>query len=166
MISEPRQNPLLGLIFVTSAALLFGVVAACVKATMLPTLVLQLCRSIIEWALGLMAALSYSRRSRLPAAVIMPESDPVKFQSGSVLFREDPMLRRGDSVESPCSCSCSLGLSEQPTDLTLLLIGPAHLRGWLILRAALYWLFLAGWWYALTSMPIGDTTTIVYVGSN
>jgi len=45
-----------------------------------------------------------------------------------------------------------------------LLFGPPHLRGWLVLRALLYWLFLACWWFALTCMPIGDATTIVYVG--
>ena len=154
---KPKRNPLLGLIFVTSAALLFGVVAACVKATALPTLILQLCRSIIEWGLGIVAALSYSRGAQLPEPQVMPESAPAKFQSGSVLHKPSP-------APSPRSGSTTPGASDQPTDLTLLLFGPAHLRGWLVLRAALYWIFLAGWWFALTSMPIGDATTIVYVG--
>lgn len=42
------------------------------------------------------------------------------------------------------------------------LIGPAPLRGWLMLRAALYWCFQAAWWSALQMMPLGDATSIVY----
>ena len=45
--------------------------------------------------------------------------------------------------------------------LWLLLLGPPHLRGWLVLRALFYWGFLCCWWYALSSVPIGDATTIV-----
>ena len=48
--------------------------------------------------------------------------------------------------------------------LWLLLLGPPHLRGWLVLRALFYWGFLCCWWYALSSVPIGDATTIVYCG--
>ena len=39
-----------------------------------------------------------------------------------------------------------------------------HLRGWLVLRSFFYWGFLCCWWYALSSVPIGDATTIVYCG--
>ena len=48
--------------------------------------------------------------------------------------------------------------------LWLLLLGPPHLRGWLVLRSFFYWGFLCCWWYALSSVPIGDATTIVYCG--
>ena len=70
-VGVASSRPLLGLAFVTTAALLFGVVAACVKSIMLPTLVMQLCRSMIEWVLGVVAALVYWRR-RKPE----PEHDP------------------------------------------------------------------------------------------
>lgn len=50
------------------------------------------------------------------------------------------------------------------TSLWLLLLGPPHLRGWLVLRSFFYWGFLCCWWYALSSVPIGDATTIVYCG--
>lgn len=106
----------LGLVLVTASALLFGIVAAFIKAIDVPTLVLQLVRSLIEWLLGIIAALVYRKK-------------------------------------------------QQPTsNLVLLLFGPAELRGWLVLRAFLYWVFIAGWWFALASMPMGDATTIVYVG--
>ena len=135
------RAPLIGMLLVTSAALLFGVVAACVKSILLPTLVLQMCRSVIEWGLGLAAALFYWQR-RQPAAQYSAE-----------------LVCAGGNESA--ATHAALGA---PSDLKELLIGPAHLRGWLFLRALLYWLFLAGWWFALASMPIGDATTIVYIG--
>ena len=138
-VGVASSRPLLGLAFVTTAALLFGVVAACVKSIMLPTLVMQLCRSMIEWVLGVVAALVYWRRRK-------PEPE------------HDPELMRPSCHTSTCAdASCESGRSPTgaPTDLKALLIGPVHLRGWLFLRALLYWVFLAGWWFALTSMPIG-----------
>lgn len=149
---KTRRSPILGLVLVTSAALLFGVVAACVKAIMLPTLVLQLCRSVIEWALGVAAAFAYFRGQigKLPEPRLVPEVEVVQHgfdPAVSPLRKQPPPESQGP-----------------PSSLTLLLIGPAELRGWLVLRALLYWLFLAGWWFALSSMPIGDATTIVYVG--
>ena len=140
------RAPLLGLTCVTTAALLFGVVAAFVKMIVLPTLVLQLVRSIVEWMLGIAAALVYWRRGQLAAR------------------RDEEMMGAGcDPAVSSCA-SNRPSPSGVPTDLMGLLLGPAHLRGWLLLRALLYWLFLACWWFALASMPIGDATTIVYVG--
>ena len=68
-LAHARQAPMLGLVLVTTAALLFGVVAACVKAIEMPTLVLQLCRSFIEWALGVGAALFYWRTGAARAQV-------------------------------------------------------------------------------------------------
>ena len=143
-VGVASRKPLVGLAFVTTAALLFGVVAACVKSIMLPTLVMQLCRSMIEWVLGVVAALVYWRR-RKPE----PEHEP-------------ELMRPSSCADASCESGRSQG-SGVPTDLKGLLIGPPHLRGWLFLRALLYWIFLAGWWFALTSMPIGDATTIVYV---
>ena len=145
------RSPLLGLTLVTTAALLFGVVAACVKAIVLPTLVLQLVRSVIEWVLGLAAALVYWRREKIGAG------------------HDAELMRAGGDDSGAASSSCTTNGSSRsssgaPTDLVGLLLGPSHLRGWLVLRALLYWLFLACWWFALASMPIGDATTIVYVG--
>ena len=43
------------------------------------------------------------------------------------------------------SCESGRSPTGAPADLKGLLIGPVHLRGWLFLRALLYWIFLAGW---------------------
>lgn len=42
--------------------------------------------------------------------------------------------------------------------------GPVDLRFYMVLRAGLYWGFMMLWWSALTSMPVGDATAIVYCG--
>lgn len=145
-------KPLLGLFLVTTAALMFGVVAACVKAIALPTLMLQLCRSVLEWMLGVSAALAYRRGAKFPEPQVMPESELVQNGFDPAVSGKSASLVKPDDTTQP------------PSDLSLLLLGPAHLRKWLVLRALLYWIFLACWWFALTRMPIGDATTIVYVG--
>lgn len=38
------------------------------------------------------------------------------------------------------------------------------MRHFLLLRAAIYWAFMYLWWGALTKMPVGDATAIVYCG--
>lgn len=63
-VQSTQPQKLLGLTLVTTAALLFGVVAACVKAIHLPTLVLQQLRSMIEWALGVATVLFYRRKQK------------------------------------------------------------------------------------------------------
>ena len=52
---------LLGVLMVTAAALLFGVVAAFIKATALPTLVMLMARSLLEWVMGFLFAMAYLR---------------------------------------------------------------------------------------------------------
>jgi len=42
--------------------------------------------------------------------------------------------------------------------------GEKNERLYLLLRGAVYWSFMMLWWTALTSMPLGDATTIVYCG--
>ena len=53
-----------GMLMVTAAALLFGVVAAFVKATALPTLMMLQARSMLEWALGVAVAMLYACNQR------------------------------------------------------------------------------------------------------
>ena len=127
-----------GLLMVTAAALLFGVVAAFVKATDMPTLVMLEVRSILEWFLGVGVAVLYLYTGGDVAPLPQPEAS-LKGLEGTP---------SGDSSRV----------------LATLLIGPPNLWGWLLLRAFLYWGFLACWWLALASMPIGDATTIVYTG--
>ena len=43
-------------------------------------------------------------------------------------------------------------------------LGPQRLWYHLALRALLHWGFLCLWWLALTSMPVGDATCVVYLG--
>ena len=129
---------------VTTAALLFGVVAAFVKATTLPTLVMLMIRSILEWALGFGVALLHHDDTREGRSVTVPP-----------LPQPETALHEVETF----------GAGVKPDDnsgLTMLLFGPPHLRGWLFLRSFLYWAFMAGWWWSLTQMPIGDATTIVY----
>ena len=126
-----------GLLMVTAAALLFGVVAAFVKATDMPTLVMLEVRSILEWFLGVGVAVLYLYTGGDVAPLPQPEAS-LKGLEGTP---------SGDSSRV----------------LATLLMGP-NLWGWLLLRAFLYWGFLACWWLALASMPIGDATTIVYTG--
>jgi drug/metabolite transporter (DMT)-like permease len=126
-----------GLLMVTSAALLFGVVAAFVKAASLPTLVMLQIRSLLEWLLGLIVAIGYYRHER---------------GRRDMLVMSSTELMEGGALSMPAA--------DGP--LWKWLIGPPHLWHWLILRAFLYWGFLACWWLSLSSMPIGDATTIVY----
>lgn len=116
---------------------------------------LQLCRSVIEWVLGVAAAFAYFRGQidKIPEPRIVPEVEVVQHGFDPAVT---PMTKKTRTVPP--------GSTGPPTSMTLLLIGPAELRGWLVLGALLYWLFLAGWWFALSAMPIGDATTIVYVG--
>ena len=139
LVPPAPRNSIAGLVMVTSAALLFGVVAAFVKATALPTLVMLQVRSILEWFLGVASAFAYTHRCGLLSPPDITPSDSLPGKT-----------RRGRNGESEL--------------LFMLLVGPSSLWGWLILRAFLYWAFLAGWWLALTQMPIGDATTIVYTG--
>lgn len=44
------------------------------------------------------------------------------------------------------------------------LLSPPPLRAWQLLRALLYWSFQLLWWTALTYMPLGDATALVYCG--
>ena len=143
-------DTVVGMAMVTSAALLFGVVAAFVKACSMPTLVMLQCRSIIEWFIGIAVAIAQLRGQKPKP---MPQADArakSEFSYAAHATEEqDPGL---------------LSPKVAPATLKDLLIGPRHLWGWLVLRGALYWGFLACWWLALTSMPIGDATTIVYTG--
>lgn len=135
---------------VTAAALLFGVVAAFVKATALPTLVMLQCRSMLEWVLGVAVAAAYARQSSA-----IPVFHQVEAANAAVVANPSELeLHHQISKES----------TNPTSNLIHLLIGPPRLLGWLVLRAFLYWAFLACWWLALTSMPIGDATTIVYCG--
>ena len=45
-----------------------------------------------------------------------------------------------------------------------LLFGETQDRPWLLLRALVYWTFMLLWWSALSYMPVGDATTLVYIG--
>jgi len=128
----PKRASVVGMVLVTVSALLFGVVAALIKACALPTLVMLQVRSVLECLLVVVVAIAYVQ--------MQPEA-----QTESAL------------VPKPKTNGPGGGLK-------MLLIGPPHLRGWLVLRAFLYWAFLTCWWLALTSMPIGDATTIVYTG--
>lgn len=51
---------------------------------------------------------------------------------------------------------------EEP--LSHLLFSPPSMRAWQLLRALLYWAFQLLWWTALTFMPLGDATSLVYCG--
>lgn len=44
------------------------------------------------------------------------------------------------------------------------MFGPHELWPVLALRSLLYWGFLCLWWLALTCMPVGDATCVVYLG--
>ena len=134
-----------GMLMVTSAALLFGVVAAFVKATNLPTLLMLQCRSVLEWAIGVGVGCLYAAKGKNQVLKPLPQAEAEVASRRSVQL--DPA--------SP---------ETEPTSFMQLLIGPPELLGWLVLRAFLYWGFLGAWWLALESMPIGDATTIVYCG--
>ena len=143
MPTATRASSLAGLLMVTSAALLFGVVAAFVKATALPTLVMLQIRSLLEWLLGVSVAMLYvQKRGDLP---VLPQPETALHVAEELQEGRKPT-------------------GKSKSQLAELLVGPPHLWGWLVLRAFLYWGFLACWWLALTSMPIGDATTIVYTG--
>lgn len=148
MPTRPKRS-IAGLLMVTSAALLFGIVAAFVKATSLPTLVMLQIRSILEWALGAGVAWLYYDDTRAGRSVVVPAMPQPETALRAETFDEG-------KLESD--------VTDEKEGLWMLLVGPARLRGWLILRAFLYWGFLACWWFALTQMPIGDATTIVYTG--
>jgi len=45
-----------------------------------------------------------------------------------------------------------------------LLFGTTQESPWLLLRALVYWTFMLLWWTALSYMPVGDATTLVYIG--
>ena len=161
-----------GMLMVTAAALLFGVVAAFVKATALPTLVMVQARSLLEWIIGLIAAITYLRTGGrdmvpLPQAEITQAAEKTKAASdflpspppSATIPRANILPQRWNGEPEDAADA------ERPSvwdGLTLVLVGPPHLRLWVVLRAFLYWGFLACWWLALTAMPIGDATTIVY----
>ena len=182
--SSPAEEPtkdsltrLLGVLMVTAAALLFGVVAAFIKATALPTLVMLMARSLLEWVMGFVFAMAYLRTGgrdmvRVPQAEASKAAVQAKIPAGRFLPSPPPTPGPPSERQSPYPIRESMHdgdgdhrNSEPPMwrkKLALVLIGPPHLRKWVVLRAALYWGFLACWWLALTSMPIGDATTIVY----
>lgn len=137
---QPRRGKasVAGLLMVTSAALLFGVVAAFVKAAALPTLVMLQIRSLLEWMLGVTVALSYYINLQRMRGMFAAPSTAELMEGGAP------------------------SASTEDGSLLHLLAGPPHLWHWLMLRAFLYWGFLACWWLSLSSMPIGDATTIVY----
>ena len=157
MAVSERMNTLVGITMVTSAALLFGVVAAFVKATALPTLVMLQCRSIIEWAIGVAVAFAYLRGER-------PKPLPQAEATAASVVSSTASREAGTKHAAPPTPLMIKHAADDHTQLILLLVGPSHLWGWIVLRAFLYWGFLACWWLALTCMPIGDATTIVYCG--
>ena len=150
--SKAERSSVAGLVMVTSAALLFGVVAAFVKATALPTLIMLQARSILEWLLGLGVAVAYFFNIRMAP---LPQAEPAQ------IVQRTPRM---SDIITPTLTRLSKPDESVGATLTPLLLGPPHLWRWLVLRALLYWGFLACWWLALTSMPIGDATTIVYTG--
>ena len=114
---QPRRgkSSVAGLLMVTSAALLFGVVAAFVKAAALPTLVMLQIRSLLEWMLGLTVALGYYvNLQRMRGMFAAPSTAELL---------EAPLM------EAPPSASAADG------PLLHLLVGPPHLWHWLVLRA-------------------------------
>lgn len=152
LFPDPRVGAILaavesvaGMLMVTAAALLFGVVAAFVKATALPTLVMLQCRSMLEWAIGVSVAVLYARSEKQEPIPVLP---PAEIELA--LDRQNTRMKQA--------------VAEPSSSLGMLLFGPGHLFLWLVLRAFLYWAFMACWWLSLTSMPIGDATTIVYSG--
>ena len=111
-----------GLVLVTVAALLFGVVAAFVKAITLPTLVLQLARSLIEWLMAICVILAtWWKDRRYRKVPCQPESELL------------PAFELDRANEE--------SWGEGAAELVVLFFGPSRLRGWLVLRAALYWAF-------------------------
>ena len=58
-------------------------------------------------------------------------------------------------------CSSS---SSSSSEVGWHLLGPRPLWGVLALRSLLYWGFLCMWWLALTYVPVGDATCVVYLG--
>jgi len=110
-------------------------------------------RSLLEWIMGILVALVCFSRSRRTTADDGPRQLLSHAELG--LAKEQTWAAAGSSKE--------LDLAKETALLTLL-IGTSAMRGWLVLRALLYWCFLAGWWLALASMPIGDATTVVYCG--
>jgi len=72
--SSQRARKLCGLWLVTTAALCFGVVAACVKAIDFPTFLLQQCRSTLEWVLCLSTGLIYRQCSSTPEQATSAEN--------------------------------------------------------------------------------------------
>jgi drug/metabolite transporter (DMT)-like permease len=42
-------------------------------------------------------------------------------------------------------------------------LGPRPLWGYIGLRSLLYWCFISCWWLALTCLPVGDATCVVYL---
>jgi len=140
-----RSRPLLGMTMVTSSAVFFSVVSVFVKGCTMPTLVMLQCRSMIELAIGAAVIYYYLRKMT---------------RSG---FGTVPLLK-GEEQEDEEKAAQVSGSGSTQQDAMLLIIGPRHLRHWLALRALLYWGFLSTWWFALSSMPIGDATAIVYTG--
>ena len=171
----PKQmtttGSLAGMLMVTSAALLFGIVAAFVKATALPTLVMCQIRSTLEWFLVIGVALLYVRKRGMLPPVPQPEitlhsedfADPGSTLPGGrppPAVPPTPELREVMEAQDVPAASKRMATDE----FVELLVGTRSQRGWLVLRALLYWGFLSCWWSALASMPIGDATTIVYTG--
>mmetsp|Transcript_43515 Transcript_43515/g.141592 ORF Transcript_43515/g.141592 Transcript_43515/m.141592 type:complete len:401 (-) Transcript_43515:144-1346(-) len=154
-MAEPSTSALLagsrhveGVALITSAALLFGILAAVVKSVALPTLLKMQIRSLLEWLICLAAA-AFCRETRRRGG-----------DTGAAMRVYD-----NSGAEAPPStfAKCGGGEGGEREAWAKLLFGPRELSGWLVLRAFLYWVFLCCWWLALEAMPLGDATTIVYI---
>lgn len=150
----PPSQPLVGMSMITGSALLFGVVAAFVKGCALPALIMLEVRSLIELVIGAVVIMSYLR------------SGVTEEQARRGSLEENSVAGSAHEEGPPTSPRLALPAEQGSRQRTawLLTIGPRRLWPWLTLRALLYGGFNFFWWQALTSMPIGDATSIVYTG--
>ncbi|EOD30208.1 hypothetical protein EMIHUDRAFT_113428 [Emiliania huxleyi CCMP1516] len=137
-----------GVALITSAALLFGILAAVVKSVALPTLLKMQIRSLLEWLICLAAA-AFCRETRRRGG-----------DTGAAMRVYD---NSGAEARPSTFAKCGGGEGGEREAWAKLLFGPRELSGWLVLRAFLYWVFLCCWWLALEAMPLGDATTVVYI---
>ncbi|EOD18570.1 hypothetical protein EMIHUDRAFT_243732 [Emiliania huxleyi CCMP1516] len=154
-MAEPSTSALLtgsrhveGVALITSAALLFGILAAVVKSVALPTLLKMQIRSLLEWLICLAAA-AFCRETRRRGG-----------DTGAAMRVYD---NSGAEARPSTFAKCGGGEGGEREAWAKLLFGPRELSGWLVLRAFLYWVFLCCWWLALEAMPLGDATTVVYI---